>query len=396
MQRSIELQSKISGAISKSCDIVFGINFYFLLAFIIIYAVIQNGIWFFPGINHSLSMSQDIFTNPFDEEIGRQWQLYSYLGPIIGNSIGMNNSSIIYALMHLIIFLIFFVLLLIIIKKQRGDFIARSVAIAFFLTPLPNILLTWLGSADIFTILFSITIAIFYRNYLILLLLSFMMGFNHFEQGLVILVSMTIFLIVNRNNSKPNNVLPFVITGIGGIVIGRLCLEWYFHCNDFNIQSSRLEYIMDLGIARYAKATFSNIFVLVFSFYNALLIFIIVFACYFYKSRIFFTFVICNAMIFVVTICTLDQTRVFSIMTFHLILLLITSKNIYNLDLMEKAFLKKVITVAFIIGLFVPRFVVWDGKVHASTAYYSMQYLLGNYDIKNDKHTVTRILLPLQ
>jgi hypothetical protein len=177
-------------------------NFSVLFGLLVILSIIQNGIWYSPQTERLLLVSQNIFRNPFNEQVTNQWLLYSFLGPIIGYLTHLNSSLITYSLLHFAVFLLLFGVFLIVVRYRMGDFAARIIMIAFFLTPLPNIVFTWLGSPDVFTILLAGTIVVFSSNPACLFPTYFLMGINHFEQGSIILALTTIFMGITRERER--------------------------------------------------------------------------------------------------------------------------------------------------------------------------------------------------
>jgi len=273
--------------------------------------------------------------------------------------------------MHLAIFVIVFTILIIIVRHQHGDFIARSVLLIFCLSPISNVLFTWLGSPDILTTLFSMMIVVFWNNSIVLLVSAFLLGINHPEQGLITLVLLTIVSFVIRKKAET---VKFALIGLGSLVLGKLLVQWYFDSHNFAIVFTRVSYISITGLFEYAKATFSNPFALLFSLYNVLIIFISIYILYFWKKdKMPLAFVIHSLLASSVILITLDQTRVFSILTFPALLLLVLSPSFQCLESGEKEFFKNILTISLLAGIVVPRFVVWDGNIY----YSAYQNLIG-------------------
>jgi len=326
--------------------------------------MLQNGIWFSPQTERLFLISKDIFKNPFLNQTSNQWLMSSFLGPVLGYITSANQSLILYSLLHLVILLICFTALTIIIRRQYGDFVARSVLIVFFLSPISNVLFTWLGSPDILTFILVTVLVIFRKNIKIIFVSSFLLGINHPEQGLIVLFLLAVFsYLINRKRES----ILFVLFGIGSLLLGKYLLEMYFDSQNMFVEFSRIDYIPNAGLLRYIRATLSNPFALLFSLYNVLYVFIIVYVVYYWKrEKIAIAFIVYSILAFITILITLDQTRVFSILTFPVLLLLVFSPSYQSLGSTEKNFFKNVLALSFIAGIIVPRFLVWEGNVYYS------------------------------
>lgn len=376
MQQSELLKGRIASILQKIAQLIFGIDFWFFYCLVFILSILQNGVWFSPQTERLLIISKDIFKNPFLDQPTNQWLLSSFFGPILGYITSTNKSLFTYSLMHLVIFVIFFTILIAVVKRRYGDFIARSVLIIFYLSPISNVLFTWLGSPDILTILLSMMIVIFWDNLIVLFIGAFLLGINHPEQGLIILLLLTIFSFLT---SRKKETIKFALIGLGSLLLGKLLVEWYFYSHNFAVEFSRVDYISNAGLFLYVKATFSNPFALLFSLYNVLAIFITTYIIYYWKKeKISFAFIVYSLLAFIIILITLDQTRVFSILTFPGLLLLVFSPSFRSLESAEKEFFKRVLTISFVAGILIPRFVVWMGNIYYS-AYQNLIGLLHDY-----------------
>lgn len=250
--------------------------FFFGIIFLII---LTNGVWFSPATERVLLISEDIFSNPFINKTTNQWLLGSFLGPVLGYILDMNKSIFLFSLMHLLIFIMFFYLLL---RKIENDnrYIARYILLAFFMMPISNIVFTWLGYADVFTVLLGVSLVIFRNNKIVLFANGFLFGINHFEQGVVVVFVLFVFYFFAENKVES---FRFLLTSTIGILLGYIGLQIYFYIHDFNINFYRLDYIDNAGIFRYLRALFSNFFAEIFSFFNIFSFFI---GYLFYKTHL--------------------------------------------------------------------------------------------------------------
>ena len=365
MEPSELLKKRVVSFYQKTAQLVFGMKFWGFYCLVIMFSVIQNGVWYSPQTERLWLMSKDIFTNPFLGNPNNQWLLSSFLGPMLGYFTSMNQSIWSYSLLHLIIFLVFFTILIAAIRNRNGDFIARTVLIIFLISPISNVLFTWLGSPDILTTLLSMMIVVFWDNSLVLFVGAFLLGTNHPEQGLVILLLLTTFSFLTRSKKET---IGFALIGLGSLVLGKLLIELFFHIHHFDVEFSRMSYIPKTGLFRYVKSTLSNPFALLFSLYNVLILFIATYVSYFWKKeKSAIAFVVYSLLAFITILITLDQTRVFSILTFPALLLLVLTPSFQNLKLGEKEFFKNILAISLLAGILIPRFTILDGTIYYST-----------------------------
>ena len=373
MQPSDRVRQLIAAALSGLARRVFGMPFWILYVLVLGFCLFQNGFSLSPQTSGLFLVSADITRNPFIYRRADEWLLSSFLGPLLASVTSMNRSIEYFALMHLAIFFVFFTVLVVLIRRRNGDFAARCVLLIFMLSPLSNVLLTWIGSPDILTALLSMTIVVFWNNPIVLGLCAFLLGTNHPEQGGIILLLLTMLSALTR---KARTTLRFAVVGLGSLALGIAAVQWYFDRHNFEIVFTRLDYLQVYGLFQYVRATLSNPFALVFSLYNVLVLFVAAYVAYFWKrERIALGFLIYSALAFIVILFTLDQTRVFAILTFPALLLLALSRPFSSLEGAERHFFEVVLVIALTVGILLPRFVVWNGSVYVS-AYPSIFHAL--------------------
>lgn len=369
MKQSAILLEQASNLLQRVIKFIFGIHFWLFYSFILIISGLQNGLW--GGLQTYLLflISEDIFKNTLATHPLDQWMYTSFLGPVLAYFTFFNQSVYTYIVLQFTIFFVFFPLLILALRHRHGDFSARTFLLFFFLSPLANILLTWLGTPDMLTILLLMLFIIFIDKPPVVFLAIFLLSINHFEQGAVVCISVIIFSWITGRNRIAS------IFALIALILGKISLDWYFVSHNFGVEYSRLDYVEDAGRYQYFRAFLSNPFALFFSFYNLFGIFLAAYLVYFgKKSRITIAFLVYNVMAFLVVLITLDQTRVFAMLTFPAVLLLLTSPQFQQLEESEKDFFKQVLAIIFILGLWMPRFVVWNGDVFYSSYVHLVEY----------------------
>ena len=352
---------------------LFGMAFGPFYLLILGLAVLQNGVWYSPLARQYLLMSKDIFRNPFLGETAIEWVTSSFLGPALAYYTSMNRSLLSYCILQLAIFLVGFTALILVVRHRNGDFIARTVLIVFFLSPLPHVLFTWLGAPDILTTLLSMVIVVFWGNPVAAMIGGFLLGVNHPEQGATAMLLLTLFSLLTR---RIRDTVAFALAGVGSLILGAWAVQWFFTRHNFDIVFTRVDYIIGMGLPAFLRSALSEPFALLFSLYNALILFVAVYLWFFWrKGRLAVAFVSCSLLAFVSILFTLDQTRVFAILTFPPLLLLVMSPSFQEMEPTQKEFFESVLAIAFIAGILIPRFVVWNGSVSSSAYAHIIAYL---------------------
>ena len=367
---------RIDYRLRKVIDLLFSIDLTILYILTLVLSLIMNGAWMSPQTERLFLISQNIQINPFNSNIGNQWLLFSFLGPTLAFFLHLNDSIFLFCLFHFTFFIFVFYLIIRKVQQKEGDLIARFLIFAFFLSPISNVIFTWLGTPDSYTIILSLLLLIMRDRKVIVFLSSFLLGINHFEQGILILaiISLFHFLTVEK---RDRSFFPFILEAILSLFLGRFCLELYFSFNNFNIQYSRFLYIQNVGFLKYLYSTLGNFPALIYSLYNNLIFFIIGILTFYKKREYWVAFIVCSLFAFGVILFTLDQTRVFSIITFPVVYMILSKMNFQSSSMLaNQIFVKKAISIIIIISIFTPRIVIWSGNLYGSAYINIFKYLL--------------------
>ena len=355
----------INNIIQKVHNFLFETSITKFFLIIVTLAIFSNGLMFVSSSKHLFISSLDIFSNQLTETPNVMWLLSSFLGSITSYFLGIDNFKI-FILFHLIVFLFgFFVLTKIIAKYD--DYLARVFLLFFFTMPISNILFTWLGFTDIFTFLLGISIVLSKSKKILLFIFASLLGLSHAYQGFVIIILLNIFYFFSNRKIDYN----FLITSFLGVLFGILSLKFFFHYYEFNIIDTRFGYFEKKGFMRYFLATFSNFLPCLFSLFNLMWLVIILVIRKLYRfnyNNIATSFILTMILSFIVMIFTLDQSRVYNLIMFPVLIAFLFELKIQNI---LKKINKKIFTYIFILSIFIPNYYIWDGKIHA-TSYYQI------------------------
>lgn len=371
-----DAQSRLTQLLDRIRKLVFESPYWAFCAVLLAACVLQNGIWYSPQATRFLDIAKDLTTIPATLEVYNQWYLYSYLGPTLAWVFGATGSLFIFTLFHLGALLAFFALMARVLRQRAGDFVARSILIVFFLTALPSVLFTWLGGPDVFTFALASLIVIFWRNAAIVALAAVLLGVNHFEQGVAILALSVVYLLYAEGRREA---LQFAMIVAPGLLLGRVALEWHFADYDFGISFSRLTYFVAFGAHPYVIATVGNLPALLYSLFQLAAVFLVGLSLHNLPAgKTTRAFLFAANLGFYLILFTLDQTRVFALVTFPLWLFLLLSPEYTKLSKPNALFFQRILGALFVAGLLVPRLVVWEGRVHASAYLQILEFIYRN------------------
>lgn len=224
--------------------------------------------------------------------------------------------------MCLVVISVGFLLLFRYLAKELPSELAGSLVRIFMLTELGYVLLRWTGSYDAFTFLFWMLLLISVQKKLTIAVLasSALLGFNHFEQG-VVAVSGIVFAYQFLGELK-DRWKTFGVVMIG-IIFGKLALLGFLNTSEFagrnswltheNLKSGIIEIISNFGYFAWSLFSVTWIFIyLIFRHVNWRKL----------SSPVAFLLIA-----FIVSTLTRDHTRVFVLTTFPSLLVLIASKT---------------------------------------------------------------------
>jgi len=224
---------------------------------------------------------------------------------------------------------------------------------AFLMFSISGTLILWFGKSDMLFFILS-TLLVFYRQDNIkACFITFLLALTHFEQALVVVLifGLIIFNDYLLNNEFKRRFLIYVGV-VASLAIAKLFLLWFFWVNDFQIVESRFEFVFSKNYQDFLNPIVNNIFVYFLSimgvFWLVLFSFYKRFSQNIRHSLIFFSVFLISM---VVSMFTLDTTRVFTIVFWPFIFYMVLI--IPNVDL-NRIFNKKVTPVLIATALLFP------------------------------------------
>ena len=352
------------------------LNLLVLSLFCLTYILFIYGFGSVPG-NGLYLISQNPFVNIFPNHPRGLYLYDSILIPLITYFTGLNKNVTVFLLGNFFLILLGIILFILFIYKEYGRDAAKIALFIFLLSPLSNVLVTWLGYYDSATFFLQIYL-LFSTQILPLFFIGLLGSLNHFP--IMLFSGITVLLFQGYSQAKPINTYKILLSYILGLGLGYFVLKMYQNHFDLEITVDRLSYTKLINFSEYARYIFKNSLTWLFSFYNILWI-VVIFIGHFlsnHSKKLFYIFLGSNIVYFCLTLTVIDSTRVFSLLSFPLLVsaFLYVHNQIENQDRTSYSYFRQFLSGVIIVGLFIPRLVIWQGEIYFSVSWNFMSSML--------------------
>lgn len=312
-----------------------------------------------PTIDRIIAIS----SRPFSTQDTGDFLVNSPLIPLLLAPLQISDRTA-FAVFSLLISMIFLAIALTLARTRLGNHEAQVIALVVVLSPAFTVSLAWLGMYDLVTV--SLTIMWMVTSHRpTLVMVGAMLGFNHTEQGVVLLLIIaTGFLFglglveASRSQSKVAGFLDTVSWRALGLAAGGLILRWYHTVSGNPV--SRSEYIGLRGLARYVGNFAQHGALIPITGFGSLLV-LVAGAAITGESRHRRGILVTTSIALIVTFVTLDSTRVMAVLSLPVaVWAAITSSRRLSTVILPR----KYILSALAIAIAWPRVVIWDGRAH--------------------------------
>ena len=367
----VRTASQLKTRFDRSVEGLFNLPFWLLAVVVLGANILTQGVWMVPNLDSVYLMARDITQNPYPHSV-LQILLSSFLMPLIAYAFGLNTSPAEYFTLCSIVLVVGMAVSFGSLRRRYGDETTRIVVLLFGATPLINVLLTWIGYGDPLTFtLTTLLLALPAPGFRVLT--GALLAIAHFEQGAVILIFLC-GLLPFLDKEQRHRWLSIGMM-IAGFVVGKIAIDLFFQMYHFQIATTRSSLVFEkVGIVRFLTDTIRFPLVLLFSVLNVtwvpwLLIFV---ASFHYCRRWFAVLGVGMVICLTVMIFTLDQTRVAAILTWPLLVgaVIVAVREIEN-----RVLLRQLAAACFLLGMIVPRVIVWEGQVHTSAASFTVMMI---------------------
>jgi hypothetical protein len=363
----------LSRQLDRMTSWLFGMGFGRFVTLVLTLAVLRNGFWFVPNIEYVRLISLDpavcheeIRTTPT-----AHYLMNSFLGPLLAWLLHANRDNLVFALAHLALFLALFPLVLLLARRRFGDPFARGLGIAFAVLPTSTVLFTWLGNADVFTVLLT-SVIFLAESPLLLLLAGLLLGVNHFEQGaiLVVLIVLARWFIAGAVTAPRVWRLAWAAVGL---VLGKLALKgWFAYCH-IELVEGRLDWVILTGLREFTRKFLLNASAVLFSLFNVFWAAIVLLGYGIARKspRALAGLAALFVLVLGVAVLTLDLTRVFALLSWPVVMAFLLLA--LAADPAPHAATRKVLTAVLAAAVVVPPLFVWAANIHSGLQYHTVR-----------------------
>lgn len=330
---------------------------------------LRNGVWVFLGVAvlvwragwGSYADAEFLATRvvPALPSLPRQDALFEYL---YSSPIGTFVAAVVHAetlrsyqLLHLGVFGAFAAVIGVLVVRHHGVVTGALVGSAFVGSQASVVCLFWLGSYDVFTVgLTSLLVVL--RNRIAAALVGFTLAFANAEQAVIVIALLAVLSLVGLFKD-PRRLLS---AGIG-LLVGRVLLGWWLSAND--VHHGRAYFFQHFGLAHFLDQFWSSLPWLVLTGLGASVV-TVIFALRNEKSwRTRLVFVAALIAALVPVAISEDQTRVFAVITWPLVMSLSLRFGATG----ERRHIGHVALGTLVAAAAVPGIVIWTGRVNLAT-----------------------------
>jgi len=237
-------------------------------------------------------------------------------------------------------------------------------------SPLTTVILSWLGTPDGLT--FALTIPfLFTTSSLLIFILAILGTTNH----VVFTIAASEILVLRWIACGKIKAYHLIIVLIGGTA-GFLLVKLFLTFNHIQIMESRLDFILSKDLTFWIKMNAADFPMSLFSLFNIQWLIIIVSLLMFFKmDKIYYFFLLIILLFnFGITFFTKDTTRVFSLLSWGILLECIfhSYRLALKINSEGKSYQEQYLLALIIIGLtsfITPRYYSWNGEIHTTPFY---------------------------
>lgn len=225
-------------------------------------ALVHNRMWATPNLAFFSTIAENLGSNPFEgTPIEGDYLLSNVLGVAIARAVGQTSPHE-YARLHLVLFALGVAAVVAATLRRFGYPTARALVALCAFAPGTTVVMQWLGQPDALTFPLAMGIAVA-RRAPTRVALGFLLGLSHSEQGVAAAIvagfaaiAIDAFSTVADESdtdvgSSWSRTVPVAVTGAGwpllGVVTGRLAIEVWFRLRDVTVHTPRTSFL-DLGV----------------------------------------------------------------------------------------------------------------------------------------------------
>lgn len=353
----------------KQCEkLIFDSPLWLLVLFLFFVFFVKVGFWYIPNLELTHQISLNPFKNPFLDP-NAHYLMSTWLSPFLGWVLGI-KTWFKFFLLHLFFCFLFCITYLVTITIRFPKEQARISLISLIILPITGSIFYWIGP-DALTALLMLFIFCFAKHLAITFLLSVLLGFQHFEQGIFAASALLMGVLLNDRFSIKNTYrTSFYALFFIGLIIGKILQTTLFNYLDLNLNAGRAFWLQNHYQNLISQFTFNFQFIL----WSALGLGWLLVIQYIDTTKNYLGFLVSFALLLLILPIVQDQTRVLSIILFPIFL----NYCLFNVDFV-KTISRTQCAFTFLLWLLIPWGWVFSGKVQVSVFPYSLINLFNKF-----------------
>jgi hypothetical protein len=316
---------------------------------IVAYALVRCGFGAYPGTGIMLDITHRL---PSIEPLAPLAQTFQYspIGPLLAFLVRAESRSA-YLALHAVVLLGGSMWMAWLIARRWSPSVAMFVAVTFVVSQAGLVALAWVGSYDVYSLLLGSMVVVTSSDR-VAAAAGFLAAFAVFEQVAISLALLTVVMHV-VGDARRNRFLA----GVAGAVAGRLVLTLVLHSND--VTHDRRRWLEEFGLEHFLEQFGDAVPLLLLTAFGGA--WVIVVACLRVGAatwRARGVWIAALALPLVPTAITEDQSRVYAIVTWPIVLaLLMTAVPALSVRQMRSIGIG-----ALVLGLAIPPVFLWRGE----------------------------------
>lgn len=333
--------------IGSSERLVFDTSLVVWLPVLAAISLIKNGVGETPNIAVWITIARS-FPNSPPIPRGSNYQLSLPVGPALAHVFG-DYTTAGYAALHLVIALLAMTVMVVGLHRAAGRVGVGVGLVAFFASPLSNVMFTWLGQQDPFTIGFAAAAALF-ESPIVLLLAGAGLGVSHPEVGAPVVLALGALRLLDSERRSAMAALGL----IGGFAIGVAgTVAYERHAG--GSPGAAVSFVRAAGVSTMARQFVSEIPTWLFTTLGAWWFFLGALGRSFMDRTVAVVMASLAILATLATVVTVDRTRVFALIILPAVLWLC----VRAVKVVPLAAVRRATAITFILAVAIPRLIVW-------------------------------------
>ncbi len=318
---------------------------------VVAYVLLRAGAGVYPGIGVALDIADDLPSMTAFPPLAQSFQ-HAPLGPLLAWLLHATTSAS-YQVVHVTVLVAGTAALGWVVATRWSPRVALIAATAFAASPAAVVLMAWTGSYDVFTFVLGSAIVVA-RRPMTAAVFGFVAAFAAFEQTIVSVVLLLGVALVTGDRDRRRVYLG----GVVGAVLGRIVLMVWLRAN--GITHDRSYWISHFGPSHFLHQFTDSLGVLLLTTLGGAVVVVVaalVWGVHSGWERA--AWIAALALPLVPVALTEDQTRVYAMITWPIVLALVLAAA----PAFTARRVRLLVPAALLLGLALPMF-VWRGEIH--------------------------------